>query len=93
MNSAIILAVLFLIIFSNTSFAYAYIDPGSSSILYQLFYLAFYGILAAVGIFFRPIKNFVLKMMGKEPADEKTEPETDEEESEEDEDIEEPETN
>ena len=48
-----------------TSISYAYIDPGTLGVIYQVGYLVFYGIIGILIFFFRPIKNLFLKIKEK----------------------------
>ncbi len=45
--------------------AYGYIDPGTLGILSQVGYLVFYGLVAVLAFFFRPIKTFFLALLEK----------------------------
>ena len=47
-------------VFFKLDYAYAYLDPGSGSIILQLII----GFLAAVGAFFNKIKIFIYKLLG-----------------------------
>jgi hypothetical protein len=50
-------------------YAMAYIDPGSMGVIYQFGFIIFYGIVGALLFFFRPVKNFFLKIFGKKNTD------------------------
>ena len=69
--------------------ALAYIDPGSLGFIYQMGYLIFYGIVGVVIFFFRPIKAFFYKIIGKEVPVEKPDEEEGTGEEGEDEEVEE----
>ena len=56
--------VLFLFLFSEES-AYAYIDPGTGSMILQAVLAAIVGSAVAIKIFWRKIKSLCLRLVGK----------------------------
>jgi hypothetical protein len=56
--------VTLLLIFS-TQCAFAYVDPGVTGMLFQMGYVVFYGALAVLAAFFRPLKIFFLTLKSK----------------------------
>ena len=71
------LSFLALLFVMSAQCALAYVDPGVTGMLFQMGYVAFYGALAFVAAFFRPIKMFFLtikqKMFGAKDAASKIE--------------------
>jgi len=55
--------------------AYAYLDPGTGSYIFQILIAVFLGGLFAIKLFWGRIKNFCLRLMGKK-VDEDTDNET-----------------
>ncbi len=49
---------LLLVVLLLSTSAWAYVDPGTAGLLFQIGYAVFYGLLAALAFMFRPIKNF-----------------------------------
>lgn len=47
--------------------AYAYLDPGSGSIILQGLLAAIAGALAAIKLYWLKLKNFFLRLLGKKP--------------------------
>ena len=45
--------------------AHAYVDPGLAGSIFQIGYLLFYGVLAALAFFFRSIRNALLAMTAR----------------------------
>jgi len=42
--------------------SYAYVDPGTGGLLYQILYALFYGLLASFFMFFSRLKNAVQRL-------------------------------
>jgi hypothetical protein len=59
------LSLVSLMLVLSTQCALAYVDPGVTGMLFQMGYVAFYGALAVLAAFFRPIKIFVLTVKQK----------------------------
>ncbi len=72
------LLLLLFFVFALGKASYAYIDPGTLGVVYQVGYLIFYGIVGIFLFFFRPIKALFLKIIGREPhSEEKKEEKSD----------------
>jgi len=63
-NFKVFIGLLFFLLLTVET-AFAYIDPGTVGVIYQVGYLVFYGIVGLFLFFFRPIKNLYLKITGK----------------------------
>lgn len=62
---SVVLIVVICSIVTSATPAYAYLDPGSGSLLLQLLAGAAFGAAAAVGIFFRRIRSFCGRLFGR----------------------------
>ena len=63
---SILIFTVAILLFSEQT-AHAYIDPGTGSMILQAVLVALAGIAMAVKIFWRGIKNFFLRLIGKKP--------------------------
>jgi TRAP-type C4-dicarboxylate transport system permease small subunit len=60
----------------------AYVDPGTAGLLFQMGYIVITSIIAGLAWFFRPIKAFFLRLIGKaKPPEASQETEDDEPEN------------
>lgn len=59
---------IFLLLFIAPSTAYAYLDPGSGSIIFQLLIGGVLGALITLKIYFRRLKNWAAKVFKKKAA-------------------------
>ena len=65
MNYFIKLMLSFLFLFFNNSVAYAYLDPGTGSIILQAIIAVFALIGSYIGFYWKKVKNFFLKFSKK----------------------------
>jgi hypothetical protein len=56
---------LFLLFFLSATPSLAYVDPGTAGLLFQMGYIVITSIIAGLAWFFRPIKAFFLRLIGK----------------------------
>lgn len=65
--SAILALLIVIVLFSEKS-AFAYIDPGTGSMMLQAVLAAVVGSAVAIKIFWKRIKHFFLRLIGKAKA-------------------------
>ena len=70
-NRGIVVVILFLVIVSNN--AYAYIDPGTGSYLFQILIATLIGVLFSIKIYSKKIVALVKSIIAKGKKEEKNE--------------------
>ena len=55
----------FIVFIFKTNIAYAYLDPGSASVILQLILSSIATVLALIGIYYIKVKNFIKKIFRK----------------------------
>jgi len=66
-NIAILLVLLFTVL--DCRYAYGYIDPGSGSMIIQIIIGFFLGALFVFKSFFKKIKDFIISIFKRKPAE------------------------